>query len=360
MTGVRSALRVRAGPPAICGATVSVIIPCYNYGRFLAEAVFSALEQDKVGVNVIIVDDASTDDSAAIALGIAAADERVTVIRHEVNEGPVQTFNDGLAVAGGEFLVRLDADDLLAPGALVRAAAVMRAFPSVGLVYGHPLHFAGRPPVARTDATRWTIWPGREWLAERCRTGLNVITSLEVMMRRHVVDQVGGQRALAHTHDMEMWLRISAVSDVAYIHGADQAWHREHPASLSARRVDALRDLEERRDAFALLFDGNRLSIAGGEELHLLARVALACDAVELASRQFDRPLADIQLVQRLEAIARGLVAEVDTVPGWEGLRRRKAMGAGRASRHPSFFAERVVRGLFGRYRRLRWHRAGV
>ena len=54
----------------------------------------------------------------------------------------VATFNDGAKTATGEFLVRLDADDLLTPGSLARATQLARAYPSVGLVYGHPIHFS--------------------------------------------------------------------------------------------------------------------------------------------------------------------------------------------------------------------------
>ena len=94
---------------------VSVIIPCYNYGRFLPEAVKSALSQERVETEVIIVDDASTDDSGAVAERFARSDPRVTVIRHERNAGHIVAFNDGYAMATGELLARLDADDLLTP-----------------------------------------------------------------------------------------------------------------------------------------------------------------------------------------------------------------------------------------------------
>lgn len=342
-------------------ATVTVVIPCYNYGRYLPQAVGSVLAQPGIAVDVVVVDDASADDSLAVARGLAAADARVAVLSHARNAGPVATFNDGLALASGEFLVRLDADDLLTPGALARAVAVMRAHPAVGLVYGHPLHFRGdRLPPARGRATGCTVWPGRRWLADRCVTGLNVITSPEVLMRRSVVDRVGGQNALAHTHDMEMWLRMSAFCDVAYIHGADQAWHREHADSLSARHVDALRDLLERRDAFEVLFAGPAGGLPEAGRLRAAAMRALATDAVELASRQYDHAGADAALAARLRAIALSLVPDAAALPGWSGMERRMAMGARRASRHPLFFAERVLRGLAGRYRRRRWHRAGI
>jgi glycosyltransferase involved in cell wall biosynthesis len=353
--------KVRPLPNPDGNATVTVVVPCYNYARYLPQAVESALSQAGVVVDVVVVDDCSTDESLAVARSLAARDARVKVIAHGCNSGPVQTFNDGLEQARGEFLVRLDADDLLTPGSLERSVAVMRAHPSVGLVYGHPLHFSGTGlPVARGTATRWTIWQGRRWLADRCRSGFNVITSPEAFMRRSVVDKVGGQQPLAHTHDMEMWLRMSAFSDVAYIHGADQAWHRDHAASLSARKVDGYRDLVERQSAFEVLFSGTAGTIPEAPQLRSLAMTAIAAAAVEAATRQYDHPRPNAELVGRYRGIARSAVPRVEAVPGWRGLEKRMAMNPDATSRHPVFFMERALRGIRGAVRHRRWHSTGV
>ncbi|MGN6549908.1 MAG: glycosyltransferase family 2 protein, partial [Pararhizobium sp.] len=117
-------LRVRAAASSV-RTTVTVVIPCYNYARYLPDSVGSALTQEGADVDVVVVDDRSTDDSVAVARAFARADPRVTVVEHAVNAGPVKTFNDGLALARGEFLVRLDADDLLTPGSIARSLAVM-------------------------------------------------------------------------------------------------------------------------------------------------------------------------------------------------------------------------------------------
>src|ERR687887_420932 len=118
--------------------TVSVVIPCYRYGRFLPDCVRSVLDQEGVDVRVLIIDDASPDDSAQVALRLAAEDERVEVRVHEVNKGHIATYNEGLLEwADGDYSVLISADDLLTPGSLARATAVMEAHPSVGLVYGH-------------------------------------------------------------------------------------------------------------------------------------------------------------------------------------------------------------------------------
>nr|BFF18829.1 hypothetical protein GCM10025730_23500 [Promicromonospora thailandica] len=180
---VRSPLRpreVRRAAPAAPHhrPTVSVVVPCYNYGHFLPETVGSLVTQEGVEVEVIVVDDASTDDSLAVAHGLAGRYPQVRVVANEHNAGQVESFNRGWAQSTGELVVRLDADDLLPPGALARAAAVLEQHPEVGLVYGHPQHFDdGTDPRPALGGLTWTVWDGHAWLAERCRTGVSCITS---------------------------------------------------------------------------------------------------------------------------------------------------------------------------------------
>src|SRR6476469_4372162 len=135
--------------------TVSVVIPCYNYGRYLADAVASALDQRRLDVEVIIVDDASTDGSAAVARAIAAVDPRVEVLVHEQNAGHIRTYNDGLARATGDYLVLLSADDRLPRDAVTRAVALMERHPRVGLVYGHPDTFQHEPVPSSPRTWSW-------------------------------------------------------------------------------------------------------------------------------------------------------------------------------------------------------------
>jgi Glycosyl transferase family 2 len=340
--------------------TVSVVIPCYNYARFLPEAVRSVLEQDGVRVDVVIVDDASSDRSLQVAYELAADHPAVTVLAHRTNKGPVATFNDGLDLVSGEFLVRLDADDMITPGALLRAVALARAYPSVGLVYGHPLHFSDRPPAPRAAIRSWTVWPGRQWLADRCDSGVNVITAPEVLMRTSVVRRVGGQRPLAHTHDMEMWFRMSAFSDVGRVDGPDQAWHRDHADSLSARLVDIAKDLLERKAAFDELFAGPAGSIPEAQTLMWLADRALAREALQRACHLFDRGKATEQSVATLVGFAREVQPVDANLPAWGALRRRTELGVHGVRRRPWYTAAAVRRRLQGEIRYRRWTRTGA
>ncbi len=102
---------------------VSVIIPAYNAGAFLAEAVSSALAQTHKEIEVLIVDDKSDDNTLALARRLEREDERVRVLASERNAGPGESRNRALAAASGEWVALLDADDLWLPERLERLAA---------------------------------------------------------------------------------------------------------------------------------------------------------------------------------------------------------------------------------------------
>ncbi|MCB1297620.1 MAG: glycosyltransferase [Microthrixaceae bacterium] len=342
-------------------ATVTVIIPCYNYARFLTEAIQSALTQERVKVSVIVVDDASTDESVRVARAIADNDTRVRVLVNEQNQGAVATFNRGLAEAKGEFIVRLDADDVLTPGSLARATAVLQALPDVGLVYGHPLHFSGaQRPTARVTPTVWALWDGHDWLQARCAAATNVITSPEVVMRKSVVDVVGGQRPLAHAHDFEMWMRIAAHADVAYIRGADQAWHREHSSSLSNQAAAPVTILTEIRDAFDVLFDELAQGYPGRESLHAVARRAVALQAIANARRAADHARVSPDAVALL-ALAEECDAGIVRTRQWRSANRVIAAAVRRSpARVIAGIAPRMQRRIQDRTAQMRWNRTGM
>lgn len=342
-------------------ATVTVVITCFNYARFLEAAVASAMTQESVIVDVIIVDDASTDGSLQVAESLAKRWSAVTVIAHSTNRGTVESFNDGAAVASGEFLVRLDADDLLTPGSLARAVSVAQHFPTVGLVYGHPLHFSSAElPEPRTQPTRWTLWPGLEWLEDRCRQGRNVITSPEVLMRRSIVEIVGYQAPLKHSHDMEHWLRISAYSDVAYVHGADQAWHREHEGSLSAREVDSIVDIEQRILAFDALFFGKAGELPHAGRLHQQARWSLALTALTSAGHALDAGLSREDVFEPYMRHAVRAAAGIQNTPAFAQVQRRAQREGNRVWWRWGSLGRRLKFRVGNDLEWLRWHRSGV
>ncbi len=368
--------RRRGGPRLVCQTRVpapvpelasdrrprvSVIVPCYNYGRFLPDAVSSALLQKGVDPEVIIVDDASTDDSASVAESLAHRDSRVTVIRQECNTGHVVTFNVGYAAANGEFIVRLDADDLLTPGSLARSVALFDAFPRVGLVYGHPLHFATNVPAKTRSTVRgWSIWSGEDWVAERCRKAVNCITTPEAMIRASVMRSTGPlSTALRYAQDMEMWLRTAAVSDVGRVDGPDQAFHREHAGSMSST-YGKLVELVERRNVFDTLFSGLGSRMSRATELYRVARSALADEALADACYAYDRGRTEAVSVQSYIDFALDTCPETRDLPHWRALQRRQCVGARLAPIPPVFTATVVARRVQWEMDYRRWQRTGL
>src|ERR1700754_2370869 len=102
-------------------STVDVVIPCYNYARYLRGCVSSALDQPGVDVRVLVIDDASSDETASVGRDLARSDGRVTFRRHESNKGHIATYNEGLiGWSTADYTALLSADDLLAPGSLGR------------------------------------------------------------------------------------------------------------------------------------------------------------------------------------------------------------------------------------------------
>lgn len=307
-------------------------------------------------VEVIVVDDRSTDDSADVAAALSRRHPEVRLIRNPTNVGHVVSFNRGWSESTGAYVVKLDADDLLAPNALARAAALLEAHPSVGLAYGHPRHFASAdPPPARAGTITWTRWRGDDWLEERCRLGVSAITNPEMVLRSSLLAELGPMDpAIPYAPDFELSLRIAAVADIGYVGGADQALHREHPSSMSETHGSGLLvDLGARRDAF----DAALRHVADPAlraRLQELARRALAHDALRFASAAADRgraasvhaPLTEFALAvhptvassraaRRLRRPARALVTAGAPL-------RRLA----RRLRHEAYYARWMVSGV--------------
>nr|BFF18830.1 hypothetical protein GCM10025730_23510 [Promicromonospora thailandica] len=177
-------------------------------------------------------------------------------------------------------------------------------------------------------------------------------------MRSALLHDVGPlDPELSFTMDVEMWLRLAAVSDVAYVGGADQALHREHAGSLSVNEGSgALLDLRARADAYDRLFAnvGDRLPDA--RDLHDRARAALARDALRYAAAAADRGESPAQYLD--------LAAESwPKSAAWFATARiaGRAQRAARTGRHPRGAAvRRVVRRARTELTYLRWATSGL
>ncbi|WP_152513773.1 glycosyltransferase family 2 protein [Sinorhizobium meliloti] len=346
---------------------VSVVIPCYNYGHYLRQCVDSVTRnQAGVEVEVIIVDDKSTDDSVAVARSIADRDKRVRLILHEQNKGHIATYNDGLDAANGEFVLLLSADDLATPGALTRAAELLVAESSVGAVYGNAIHFSGELPASRTAGRTWIIWSGVDWLRDRCRTGYNVVASPEVVMRTSVLRTIGGYRAdLPHAGDFEMWLRTSAVSDIGFLVDVDQAYYRHHAVNMNKRDFSSgtahgqLIDLKQRWQSFEAVFAGVGGKLDDSASLLQIARRTLARQALERVNYAYARGFRDFPS-DEFETLARQIYPDVASTKAGRALARRKRLGMVSLPLHPLWAPSAIAWRLVQMTRPYRRRRIGI
>jgi Glycosyl transferase family 2 len=342
--------------------TVDVIVPCYNYARYLRDCVGSVLSQPGVDVRVSIIDDHSSDETPVVGAQLSREDARVHFRRHAVNQGHIATYNEGLEEATADYVVLLSADDLLTPGSLARATELMEAHPNIGMTYGCSICFDGQElPRARTVVTGTTVWPGHEWARLMCEAGRNFINCPEVVMRTRVQKAIGGYRAsLPHSGDMEMWLRAAVVSDIGWIGGADQAYYRVHNKSMQ-RTVfaGALIDMKGRHEAFVGALQGadDRMRSAG--DLLRIARHALARQALDYAAAALRAGTADRTAVEALRDFANSLQ------PGVTKTRRGRALDRlMRQQPVPMSGIDNWIQHLSHRVRRYlewrRWSRTGV
>src|SRR5512133_802692 len=197
------------------GPVVSVIVPTYNYGRYVAEAVRSVQRQSLSDWECLVVDDGSTDETRAVVEGLAAADPRVRYL-HQRNQGLSAARNTGIREARGELLQFLDSDDLVEPRKLEVQSAFLAAHPETGIVYGEARYFADGAPDQRLHSPR----PGnRPWMAGVSGTGKPLVSALlrdNIMVvncplvRRTVVDACGEfDVRLRANEDWQYWIRCA-------------------------------------------------------------------------------------------------------------------------------------------------------
>lgn len=221
---------------------VSVVIPAYNAERFIGESVDSALAQTHPDVEVVVVDDSSTDATPHL---LAAYGDRIRVHRQS-NGGAATARNTGARIATGEWLAFLDADDLWEPAKIERQLARV----SCAWSYTNRTNFGtrGDVPVLQSDCT--AMHDG-DVFARLLSEG-NFITNSSVLIRRGLFLELGGfYAALRNAEDWDLWLRVAERHPVAYcseplvryrFHSAGKS--QNHRAMAAARRTIVSRALE--------------------------------------------------------------------------------------------------------------------
>ncbi|HJQ09254.1 MAG TPA: glycosyltransferase [Candidatus Saccharimonadales bacterium] len=189
---------------------ISVIMPVYNNDEYIKQAIDSILEQTYPHFELIALDDGSSDTSGAILDGYARTDNRVRVV-HKKNEGLVKTLNRGIDMAKGEFIARMDGDDISFPRRFEQQIKILQNYPNVVLV-------AGGFEIIDEEGEflyREVIPTGNDDI-KRSMLLRNPVAHGSVMFRKSAYEKVGPYSdACGPTEDFELWSRLATVGDFA-------------------------------------------------------------------------------------------------------------------------------------------------
>ncbi len=220
---------------------VTVIIPVYNCAAYIAEAVDSALSQDDVATEIIVVNDGSTDNTLDV---LARFRDRIHVIDQK-NAGPPAARNAGLAAARGDYIAFLDADDVWIQGKLAAQVRHLDQHADVGTVFTHwhvwtaepDGSFARRPEIESRRVSDEIDVANSGWLYNRLLFDCELLTTT-VMLRGSMVRQLGGfDLSLFNGDDYDYWLRASRAGKVTKLASVG-ALYRILPNSVSRKPRD--------------------------------------------------------------------------------------------------------------------------
>ncbi|MGB8510006.1 MAG: glycosyltransferase family A protein [Pyrinomonadaceae bacterium] len=272
---------------------VSVIMPTYNYGHFIAETLASLRAQTYEHWECFVVDDGSTDDTAEVVRRCAAGDARVHYVAQK-NQRQAVAKNTGLAASRGRYVQFLDADDLLERRKFERQVEYLEEHRDVDIVYGGMRYFVtGR----ERELFYSMVGEDRMWMAEISGAGREVVRQLLIdnfmvinspLVRRAVVSDVGEFDAvLPPVEDWDYWIRCALAGKRFEFQdfAETRALVRSHPASSSKQRpssIAAFRLMRTKLDA--LLRDDEELR-RFNREMSAQFEAAVGLEATENGER---------------------------------------------------------------------------
>lgn len=216
---------------------VSVIMPVYNGAQYLQEAIESALGQTYAALEVIAIDDGSTDSTPEI---LTAYEDRVHCVRQE-NRGAAAARNAGIRAAHGQYLAFLDADDVWSSQKLRRQVSYLRGHPEIRLVSSRWYEWRDgepRPPIDESwDGVERIVLADSGWIYNELLLDCIVHTT-SVVMDRQLVGEIGMfDETLLRGQDYDFWLRASRVTPIHKLDAALSAY-RLHRYNSIGRPMD--------------------------------------------------------------------------------------------------------------------------
>jgi GT2 family glycosyltransferase len=314
--------------------SVDVVIPCFKYAHYLEACVASVLSQRGVDLRILILDDASPDNTPEVATRLAAADARITYQRNPVNLGLIATANRGVINwARATYTLLLSADDYLLPYALTRAVYVLDRHPDVHLVFGQAQIVTDdtRPVTGEAGMTPdYQIISGRDYLRRACEVGTPA-PSPSTLVRTAAQQRLGGYlKQFSHTSDMEMWMRFAAQGPIGVIRQS-LAGYRWHGANMTLAYTNrAVSDRRERIATAQYVFDScNGPGIEGFSRWLDDMKQRVAREALFNAGRAIEA--GDVETTNACLALAEECAPELLRSAGWK-LKARQLVGPAIAS----------------------------
>jgi glycosyltransferase involved in cell wall biosynthesis len=312
---------------------IDVIVPCYRYGHFLRECVLSILNQEDTSVRVLIIDDASPDNTEEVAQELIKEDSRVNFIKHFKNKGHIATYNEGIDWASAKYQLLLSADDYLLPGSLKSSAELMDRFPEVGFTYGKALRVqnnnkAQQVPydVTFKDESSFQILKGFDFI-ELCGAH-NIVPTPTAVVRTELLKSLGcGYRPeLPHSGDMEMWFRLAAHSSVGFI-DRYQAVYRIHENNMSKEYLinNWIPDIEQRKAAIDVFLLTCQNSTNFPKKIKKKLTYDLSKNATSLASSAFN--LNDMASFNILKNHALKIYPDIKLTVNWLKILIKERLG---------------------------------
>jgi glycosyltransferase involved in cell wall biosynthesis len=208
---------------------VTVLMPAYNAGAYIAAAMESILMQSHTRFELLIIDDGSTDHTPDVIRGFT--DSRIRLIRHETNQGLTDTLNEGIAACSTELIARMDTDDISHPWRLEKQVAYMLSHPACAMVDSWVKVMDQNKKYLRTEG----VHSGHAYytLTFECP-----VYHSAVMFRKSCLQAIGGYK-LPYAEDFDLFWRLSRVYP---IHTLEEPllWYRVHDRNLhtAARKTE--------------------------------------------------------------------------------------------------------------------------
>jgi glycosyltransferase involved in cell wall biosynthesis len=266
--------------------SVDVVIPNYNYARLLQECVSSVLTQGVSDLRIIIIDNASQDDSVEVARRLAAEDSRIELVCHTKNIGSHGSFNEGIDLASSDYFLILCADDSLVPGSLQLGMTALESVPEAVCAIGAyiPSGASGKGR-QQFGSKAWKVTPGEMLIERSCRSCGRGVAAHSILVRTSFQKSVGHYRpALPFMDDLELLLRLARSGPIIEL-SMPLAIQRFHKGNMSEDLWgDRMRDLQEREAVFRSFFEREGASIHNADSLHGIARRRLAMLALRSAA----------------------------------------------------------------------------